>query len=172
MITRCTSNLLSRLKDQPGFQRKGVDSLWSCHVDIFQMERRLRLLVTNDLTMFTIFIPEFKPNDFPFLDFTIGRHLLRNLLYENIPHDLIRVMLTECSGMAFQKASDPGALSIINSLRTKFEHLMRAHGGLESVDYYELNSTLNRLTLKGIERNCPIDLLKKRLVKYADGLSL
>lgn len=163
MITRLARNLFKKLKDLSVFRGLGSDSPWNCHADIFRMGGRRRMLITNDLTMFTIFIPELQENDFRFLDLVIGQHFVKNLLYENVDQNLIRDVFSECEHMSFRQAYDEQALSSMKILRRKLQYIVRPTRDLDQVDFYELNAKLNRVALKSIGYNRPIDMLKKKL---------
>ena len=170
MITRLARNLFKKLKDLSVFRGLGSDSPWNCHADIFRMGGRRRMLITNDLTMFTIFIPELQENDFRFLDLVIGQHFVKNLLYENIDQNLIRDVFSECEHMSFRQAHHEQALSPMKILRRKLEYIVRPRRDLDRVDFYELNAKLNRVALKSIGYNRPIDMLKKKL-QHLDELA-
>jgi hypothetical protein len=59
----CTKKFLSELKRNPAKEEPEKDSFWSWHANIFNIERRKCVLVTNDLTLFSLFIPGLKKPD-------------------------------------------------------------------------------------------------------------
>lgn len=58
------------------------DPFWGWHANVFHVQRRKLVLITNDTTLFTMFIPGFKKADFESFHIVIGEHLFKNLLYE------------------------------------------------------------------------------------------
>ncbi|MGO9739124.1 MAG: GIY-YIG nuclease family protein [Desulfomonilaceae bacterium] len=85
MIIRCTQKLLAELKIGLMQEPSDNDPFWSWHANVFHVERRKCVLITNDMTLFTMLIPGLKTPDFKSFHFVIGEHLFKNLLYENIP---------------------------------------------------------------------------------------
>ncbi len=78
----CTKKLLSELKKNPAKENAIIDSFWSWHANTFYIERRKCVLVTNDITLFTMFIPALKKLDFQSFHFLFGQQLFKNLLNE------------------------------------------------------------------------------------------
>lgn len=163
MIMRCTRSLLNELNDKHAIRMQASDSFWNCHANMFKIEGKKCILITNDLTLFTIFIPQLNEHDIRFFDLVVCQHFLKNLLYENIPHNLIKQTISNCERMGTAKTSDRRVLFSLNRLRKKLEHIVWVQGGLDKTDYYELNSILNRVNLKNIDYKRPIDVLKQKL---------
>jgi len=57
MIIRCTKKLLAELKRRPIPEESEGDTFWSRHANVFRIERRKCVLITNDTTLFAMFIP-------------------------------------------------------------------------------------------------------------------
>jgi hypothetical protein len=127
------------------------------------MEGEQCILITNDATLYTIFVPGLRENDFEFFDLVVGQHFLKNLLYENCPNELIKNILLQCNHMSMDKTLDRRILGTLKRLRKKLEYIVRLHGGLDKTDYYELNSILNRVILKSNDGKCPIEMFKQKL---------
>lgn len=163
MIIRCTRNLFKELKNKHAMNVKRLDSFWNCHADMFKIEGRRCILMTNDITMYTIFIPKLDEGDIRFFDLVVYQHFLKNLLYENIPHDVIKKTLSNCDHMGMAKTSDRRVLFYLNTFKKKLESIVTVHGGVDRMNYYELNSILNRVNLKSVACKRPIDILKQEL---------
>ncbi|MFA6223570.1 MAG: hypothetical protein WC647_14770 [Desulfomonilaceae bacterium] len=58
------------------------DPFWSWHADVFHVERRKLVLITNDTTLLAMFVPALRKKDFESFHSVIGEHLFKNLLYE------------------------------------------------------------------------------------------
>jgi len=101
MIIRCTQKLLAELKIRPIPEESENDAFWSWHANVFRIERRKCVLITNDTTLFAVFIPALLKKDFESFDFLIGEHLFKNLLYENIPQTQIEDVLSECRNIKY-----------------------------------------------------------------------
>ena len=92
MIIRCTQKLLEELSIKSMPERSECDPFWSWHANVFRIERRKCVLITNDKTLFAVFIPALQKPDFKSFQFVIGEHLFKNLLYENIPQRQIEAV--------------------------------------------------------------------------------
>ncbi len=60
------------------------------------IERRKCVLVTNDIKLFTMFIPALKKPEFQSFNFIFGQQLFKNLFDEKIPQKQIETILSEC----------------------------------------------------------------------------
>jgi 2-polyprenyl-6-methoxyphenol hydroxylase-like FAD-dependent oxidoreductase len=163
MIIRCTQKLLAELKIRPTQEESASDPFWGWHAKLFHIERRKCVLITNDTTLFTIFIPALKKPDFASFQLVIGQHLFKNLLRENIPQRQIESVLSECENMKFQKTDNRSVLGSMNDQKLQLEYLIFAEGGLARTDIYELNQNLNRNILSAISYKHPIKMLKQKL---------
>ena len=99
MIIRCAQKLLAELKNEPTEEESAKDLFWTWHANVFLIERRKCVLITNDTTLFTMFIPALKKPDFESFHFVIGQHLFKNFLHENIPQRQIEAVLSECENI-------------------------------------------------------------------------
>ena len=163
MIIHCTQKLLAELKTKPTQGESASDPFWSWHAKVFHIERRKCVLITNDTTLFTIFIPALKKPDFELFHFVIGQHLFKNLLSENIPQRQIEAVLSECENIKYQKTNNRSVLGSMNDQKLQLEYLISAEGGLARTDIYELNQNLNRNLLSAIGHKHPIKMLKEKL---------
>jgi len=163
MIIRCTQKLLAELKNKSTQEESARDPFWSWHANVFLIERRKCVLITNDTTLFTMFIPALKKPDFESFHFVIGQHLFKNLLHENIPQRQIEVVLSECENIKFEKTNNRRVLGAMNDKKTQLEYLISADGGVARTDIYELNHKLNRIILRAVGYKYPIEMLKEKL---------
>jgi hypothetical protein len=165
MIIRCTHKLLAELKIEPRREEHTSNQFWSWHAKLFQIERRKCVLITNDTTLFTIFIPGLKKPDFASFGSVIGQHLFKNLLFEHIPQSQIEPVLSECENIKFQKTDNRSVLGSMNDHKFRLERIVADTGGLERIDIFELNTYLNRNFLSAIGYRRPIEILKEQLSK-------
>jgi hypothetical protein len=163
MIIRCTQKLFAELKKKPTKEVPPKDPFWSWHANVFHIERRKCVLITNDTTLFTMFIPALKKPDFQSFHFMFGQHLFKNLLYEEIPQNQIESVLSECEGIKYEKTNNRSVLGSMNDQRFQLEYLIQAEGGLAGTEIYKLNHKLNRNILSAIDYKYPIEMLRKKL---------
>ncbi len=164
MIIRCTQKLLKELKLKP--EDEVADNfLESWHANLFYIERRKCVLVTNDSTLFTIFIPSLKKPDFKTFPFIFGQQVFKNLIQEEIPQELIEVVLSACEKITYSKTNNRSVLGSMNEQKMMLEHIIYSQGGLPHADLYEIHHELNRNILSAIDYNYPIDVFKQELEK-------
>jgi len=163
MIIRCTQKLLSELKTKPTNEENPRDPFWSWHANIFHIERRKCVLVTNDITLFTMFIPALKKPDFQTFYFIFVQHLFKNLLHEEIPQSQIEIVLSECKEIQYKKTNNRSVLGSMNDQKYQLEYIIQAEGGLARTNIYELNHKLNRNILSAIDYKYPIEMFAKQL---------
>ena len=129
MIIRCTQKLLAELKIKSIEEESATDPFSSWHANVFRIERRKCVLITNDTTLFTMFIPALKKSDFDFFHRVIQEHLFKNLLYESRPQFQIESILTKCRHIEFRKTNNRRVLGSMNDQKLQLEYLILAEGG-------------------------------------------
>ena len=92
MIIHCTNKLLKELKSASENEKPKGNSFWSWHANVFHIERYKCVLVTNDETLFSIFIPGLKSVEFKMFHAIFGQNLFKTLLSEAIPQDQIETV--------------------------------------------------------------------------------
>ena len=96
------------------------------------------MLITNDKTLFCLFIPSLKKPDFQSFHDVFGQSLFKNLLYEQIPQDQIETVLDECQEIQYGKTNNRSVLGSMNDQRFVLENFIQSEGGLAQTDVYEL----------------------------------
>ena len=163
MIIRCTQKLLAELKNKSTQEESARGPFWSWHANVFNLERRKCVLITNDTTLFTMFIPALKKPDFESFHFVIGQHLFKNFLHENIPQRQIEAVLSECENIKYEKTNNRSVLGAMNDKKSQLEYLISADGGVAGTDIYEINHKLNRIISRAVGYKYPIEMLKEKL---------
>ncbi len=79
-LIKCTKKLLDELQQKPPSKISQSNNLGSRHANILQIERRKCVLVTNELTLYALFIPCLTKTDFKAFHLVFGRNLLKNYL--------------------------------------------------------------------------------------------
>ncbi|VAW32990.1 hypothetical protein MNBD_CPR01-182 [hydrothermal vent metagenome] len=139
--------------------------LGSWHANMFYIERRKCVLVTNDLTLYTMFIPYLRKEDFKVFHIVFGQNLFKNLLYEKISQKDVETVLEEYQDIQYAKTDSRSVLGSMNDQKYQLEYIIYAKGGLDNTDIYQLNSELNRNILSAIKYRRPIEMLKDKLQK-------
>jgi len=163
LLIKCTQKLLKELQQKPACDVAQQSILGSWHANIFHVERRKCVLVTNDLTLYAMFIPYLTKSDFKAFHIVFGQNLFKNLLYENLQQKEIETALEECREIQYAKTDSRSVLGSMNDQKFQLECMIQAEDGLGNTDIYELNSKLNHGLFSAINYRHPIELLKEKL---------
>ena len=162
-LIKCTKKLLDELQQKPTSEFVQVNKLGSWHANIFHIERRKCVLVTNDLTLYAMFIPYLTKPDFKAFHIVFGQNLFKNLLYENLLQSEIETALEEYKEIQYAKTDSRSVLGTMNEQKFQVEYMVHAEGGMDNTDIYALNSKLNRSIFSPTKYRYPIEMLKERL---------
>ena len=162
-LIKCTQKLLKELKQEATTAVPFQSHLGSWHANMFHIERRKCVLVTNDLTLYTMFIPYLKKEDFKVFHVVFGQNLFKNLLYEKLSQKDIETVLEEYQDIQYAKTDSRSVLGSMNDQKYQLEYIINAKGGLDNTDIYQLNSEVNRNILSAIKYKRPIEMLKDKL---------
>jgi hypothetical protein len=150
-------------KKKPGKEDAIIDSFWNWHANTFDIERRKCVLVTNDITLFTMFIPTLKKPDFQAFHFIFGQQLFKNLIYEKILQKQIETILSECEDIQYRRTNNRSVLGSMNELKFQLEYHIEAQGGLAKTDIFELNHQLNRIIMSPIKYKHPFEMFMEKM---------
>ncbi len=167
MILRCTQKLLKELKSDFKDEISEKNFLYSWHANIFYIERRKCVLITNDSTLFTMFIHSLRKPDFDTFYHVFGQNIFKNLLNEEIPQNQIEMVLRACEKIKLAKTNNRSVLGSMNDQKYQLEAQVQSQGGLAYTDIYELNYRLNRHILSAIDYKRPIIVFKEKLNKIS-----
>jgi hypothetical protein len=163
MIIHCTKKLLTELKAKPTTEEPPKDPFLSWHANMFYIDRRKCVLITNDITLFALFIPALKKPDFQNFDLIFGQHLLKNLMQEGIGQSQIETLLSKCLEITYDKTNNRSVLGSMNDQRFLVECFIQDEGGLARTNIFELNHRLNRNILSAIDYKHPIEMFVEQL---------
>ena len=163
MIIRCTQKLLAELKAHPEPHEPVTESFMDCHATLFLIQRHKCVMISNDSTLFTVFIPFLRKPEFKFFHRVVGDYFFKNLLRENIPQPQIEAVLSEFQNVRYQKTCNRSVLGSMNELRKVVEYRVYEAGSLEMINLYELNEQFNRTIFGAINHKDPIEMFREKL---------
>ena len=166
MIIRCTQKLLKALNKKPDTEEGPTNPFLGWHANMFYVERRKCVLITNDITLFTLFIPALKKPDFQNFHCIFGQYLFKNLLHEEMTQVQIEKILPECEEVHYQKTNNRSVLGSMNNQQFYLEAIIQKEGGLERTDILELNHKLNRHILSAIAYHRPVKMFTEQLNSF------
>ncbi len=167
MIIHCTQKLLKELKVLPLEGTPNPDSFGSWHANMFYVDRRKCVLITHDLSLYALFIPALKKDDFQSFPMVFGQYLFKNLLHEGLPPQQIERVLAGLNTVSYEKTNNRSVLGSMNDQRLMIEIQVQDSEGLINTDLDELNHQLNRNILSAIKYRYPIDVFKEELQKIS-----
>lgn len=159
----CTQKLLKELQQEPTNVVPLNHLLGSWHANLLIVERHKCVLVTNDSTLYTIFIPNLKKIDFQAFHLIFGQHLFKNLLHEGFTQKQIEAVLNEHKEIKYTKTNNRSVLGSMNDLAYQLEYSIQINGGMKGTNILELNHELNRIIFRSINYKHPIEMLRIKL---------
>ena len=165
-IIRCTKNLLKEagisVTDQPVSPSPWLES-W--HANLVIIDRSKCLLVTNDESFYTLFIPGLKKSDFKQLKLIINEHLFRSMVYDGLPQSLIEKVLDVGDELVFATTNNRSVLGTMNDMKFALEHRVYANGGMRNCNTLEFQHTINSMMPLGpLKYGIALEVFKKKLM--------
>lgn len=163
-LIRCTQKLLKEINVRPTTNVEPIRSIMGgWHANLLRIERRKCILITNDSTLYTLFIPCLRKADFQNFHVVFGQHLFKNLLNEGFGQSQIEAVLDEHEQLLYDKTNNRSVLGSMNDQKIQLEWRIHLNGGLEETSIYNLNKELNRNILSAIDKSYPIEMLEDKL---------
>lgn len=164
---QCTQKLLKELKTKPvksDCLDKQNSLLGPWHANLLMIEGRKCVLFTNNITLYSIFVPMLKKADFAKLPEIFRQELSINLSVEGIKQDVINKALAEYNDLIFTKTSSRSILGSMNEFAYQIEYyVMNEYPSIENIDLYEINRKINLTPMSSMEYSCGIVEIKKLL---------
>lgn len=167
LLIRCTQKLLKELKVTPTQEEQEGGYLGGWHADLVRIERRKCALITNDLMLYSLFIPGLKKPELEQFGEVFMQYLFKNLRCERFPQDQIELVLNEYREIRIAKTNNRSVLGSMNDIKYQLEHIVWELGGLARLDLIEVNHKLNRIPMGAIKYSYSIEALKRRLAEMA-----
>lgn len=162
-IIRCTQKLIKELKVNPCENASASSWLASWHANIFRIDRKNCLLVTNDKTLYSIFLFGLKKADFLNLPFILNEHLFKSLLSDGLSQDLIEKVLSVGDEVIFTKTNSRSVLGSMNDFKQCLECHILARGGFENGGGAKAQDLINRMPAGALNYQFPIDAFIEEL---------
>ena len=150
-IIRCTKKLLK----ETGIVVPDLDiapSSWleSWHANLVIIDRCKCLLVTNDESFYTLFIPG---------------HLFRIMVYDGLSQTLIEKVLAVGDELGFTTTNNRSVLGTMNDMKFALEHMVYANGGMKYCNSLEFQHTINSMMPLGpLKYGISLEIFKKKLM--------
>lgn len=162
-IIRCTEKLLKELKVRPSEEWPQNGYIGGWHANLLRIERRKCVIVTNDQTLYTLFIPALKKPEFERFGEIFGQHLFKNLCCEGFAQHQIERVLADNQEITIAKTNNRSVLGSMNDVAYQIEHRVRTLDGLDRLDLEAFNQELNRIPMGAINYKFSIEALKSKL---------
>ena len=167
MILRCTAKLLKELGATPSECLGPEGDLESWHANLLRIDRRKCLLVTNDATLYSVFVPALRKPQFQGIADVCGQAIFRSLRLAGFTQDQIEAALDALHGEAgfqFAKTNNRRVIGSMNDLRFQIEWIIESDRGLERCAIDEVNARINRIPMSAIRPHTySVDALRDRL---------
>lgn len=166
-ILRCTLKLLKELKVSPSKVTDAEGGLVSWHANLLRIDRRKCVLFTNDLTLYSVFVPGLRKPQFQGIVDVFGQAVFRSLRLAEFTQAEIETVLDAIQGEAelqVTKTNNRSVLGSMNDLALQLEWQISSSGGLERCAIDNINERLNRIPMSAIKPHTySVDALRDRL---------
>jgi hypothetical protein len=171
MITiRCTQKLSKELgpkrtrpgaSDDPGDPGDGVLGSW--FANLFRLERRKCVLLTNDRTLYSVLLHGLRKADFAELGPLLVEALLANLRGDGVPAETVASIGMACHPIVWGPTNSRSVLGSQNELIQTCKLLAKVDRTAEGPDLASLQHRLNRLPLQARDNLYAVGLLREAL---------
>lgn len=144
-IIHSTQKLIKELRIQPERPVQPMHWIESWHANVFTIERHKCVLVTNDETLYSLFFPAMKKDDFLNFKFIFNERFFKSMLVAEIPQPLLEKALGKDDKIIIAKSFDRSVLGVMNNLKECIEAMIHIRGGLENCSINELHHEINRI---------------------------
>lgn len=162
-IIRCTQKLIKELRVEP--EENIWAKLWleSWHANVFNIERKKCVLITNDATLYSLFLVGFKKDSFINFKLIINQYFFKSMLSDNLPQALIEKALGSDDNVCFTKSANKSVMASMSNFKQCLEYLVPHFGGLENGGASKAQDSINRIPMKAIGFQFPIDCFIEKL---------
>ena len=166
-VLRCTLKLLNELGVAPEEVDGSAGALGQWHANLLRFARRKCVLFTNDLTLYSVFVPGLRKPEFQRIVDVFGQAVFRSLRLDGLSQNQIEAVLDEIGEIHIAKTNNRSVLGSMNDLAYQLEWMISSYGGVEMSSIDDINHQLNRIPMSAIEPHIySIDALRDRLVGY------
>ncbi|HBS47815.1 TPA: hypothetical protein DEO28_01690 [Candidatus Dependentiae bacterium] len=164
-LIQCTQKLLAKLDSfDVGLMEETTSILGDWHANLLCIERRNCILFTNDLTLYSIFLPKIVKAHFQKLAEVFTQALALNLEAEALGQHIEPIFAEYKNKLIFTKSNNRSVLGSMNDIAYIVKLRVFDHGGLDHCDCLKLNKTINCTPFKAIKYYYPIECLTKLLM--------
>lgn len=162
-IIRCTGKLHKAIGVEPQEDAKPASWLESWHANLVRIDRQDCLIVTNDETLYTIFIPGLSKVDLRNLPFIINESLFKSMINNGLSQSLIEKVLSVGDEIVFTKTNSRSVLGSMNDMKRLLEYKIYDNGGFEYCNLIELQTSINRVPMGALKYELPIEAFLRKL---------
>ena len=162
-IIRCTRKLLKELKVEPEENVWEKSWLESWHADVFILERRKCILITNDRTLYSFFLPAFHKDNFLHFRHIVNEYFFKSMMHEGFSQNIIEKVLSVGDDMVFTKSANTAVMGSMTNFKQCIEVVILMHGGLEHCSSFEIQRSINTMPMKAINYQLPVELFVDKL---------
>jgi len=164
-IIRCTKKLLKEVGGViPDLDIRPSFWLESWHANLVVIDRCKCLLVTNDESLYTLFIPGLKKADFKHLKIIINEHLFKSMVYDGLSQSSIEKVLSVGDDLVFTTTNSRSVIGVMNDMKLILEQKVYGNGGMKYCNPFELQHSINRMPIGPLKYEFSLEVFKKKLM--------
>ena len=165
LVIRCTEKFAKELglrrRDLVDTDQTGFLGSWFAHV--FRIERRKCVIFTNDETLYSFVVPDFRRSQLADLRGLFSDHLLKSLEIEGLDTYLRARIEGELEPLVISRTNNRSVVGSMNDLRFMAKVDVEMAGGLNVFDVGRVSRNVNRTPMGALAYGRPLDVFKAKL---------
>ena len=150
-IIRCTQKLIKELNVEPEENICAGSWLESWHASIFEIDSEQCVLVSNDVTLYTLFFPAVNHNFLQNFQFYFNEHLFKSMLEDGVSQPFIEKVLSVGDEITFTKSANRRVIGSMNDFRKHVEASPLLWDGVQNCPVYAMQKMLNKTPMGMLE---------------------
>jgi hypothetical protein len=162
-IIRCTKKLIKELGVDPEENICAESWLESWHANSFTIDGEKCVIITNDATLYTLFLCGLRREDFQNFSFIVNEYFFKSLMTDGLSQPLIEKALAVGDDVVFTGSTDKAVMGSTHYFRQRIERICETNGGFENCCSLEIQKAINRTPIKAINYQYPVEKFFERL---------
>ena len=139
-IIRCTQKMLHELQVDPLECVEPTNWLESWHANVFTIERRKCVLVSNDATLYSMLFLGLKKSDFSDFQFLLNETFFKSMLGDGLPQNLIERGLNVGDEVVYTKSTDRRVQGSMNRVILCLKYIIVMNEDCDNPTFLSQNS--------------------------------
>ncbi len=162
-IIRCTQKLMKKLDVVPKENIWAKSWLESWHANVFNIEEEQCVLVTNDATLYSLFLCGVERREMQYLHSIINDYFFKLMRMDGVPQHLLEKALSIGDDVVYTPSANKSVMGSMNGIKQCIESIIYRHGGLNDGGAFKAQNLINKMPLKVMGFQPPVEAFLEKL---------